>query len=236
MTRRGVNSVATSDKPQVVQPADKARAIETVVAHIEKQFGKGAIMRLGEASRRMAVETISTGSIGLDIALGVGGVPRGRVVEIFGPEASGKTTLVQHIMAEAQRAGGVCAIIDAEHALDPEYARKIGVDVDNLFISQPDSGEQALEIAEALVRSAAFDVVAIDSVAALVPRAELEGEMGDNHIGLQARLMSQALRKLTGAISRTRTTLIFTNQLRGKIGVMFVNPDTTTPGPSLQLS
>jgi len=226
--------VTASDKPQVVQPADKASAIETVVAHIEKQFGKGAIMRLGEASRRMAVETIPTGSIGLDIALGVGGVPRGRVVEIFGPEASGKTTLVQHIIAEAQRTGGVCAIIDAEHALDPEYARKLGVDVDNLFISQPDSGEQALEIAEALVRSAAFDVVAIDSVAALVPRAELEGEMGDSHVGLQARLMSQALRKLTGAISRSRTCLIFTNQLREKIGVMFGNPETTTGGRALK--
>jgi recombination protein RecA len=177
----------------------------------------------------MAVEAIPTGSIGLDIALGVGGVPRGRVVEIFGPEASGKTTLVQHIIAEAQRTGGVCAIIDAEHALDPEYARKLGVDVDNLFISQPDSGEQALEIAEALVRSAAFDVVAIDSVAALVPRAELEGEMGDSHMGLQARLMSQALRKLTGAISRSRTTLIFTNQLREKIGIMFAT-ETTAGG------
>ena len=190
--------MAASDKSQVVQPADKARATDTVVAHIEKQFGKGAIMRLGEASSRMAVETIPTGAIGLDIALGVGGVPRGRVVEIFGPEASGKTTLVQHIIAEAQRTGGVCAIIDAEHALDPEYARKLGVDVDNLFISQPDSGEQALEIAEALVRSAAFDVVAIDSVAALVPRAELEGEMGESHMGLQARLMSQGAAQADG--------------------------------------
>ena len=227
--------MAASDKPQVVQPADKARAIEIVVAHLEKQFGKGAIMRLGEASRRMAVETIPTGAIGLDIALGVGGVPRGRVVEIFGPEASGKTTLVQHVIAEAQRTGGVCAIIDAEHALDPEYARKLGVDVDNLFISQPDSGEQALEIAEALVRSAAFDVVAIDSVAALVPRAELDGEMGDSHMGLQARLMSQALRKLTGAISRSRTALIFTNQLRDKIGVnMFGSPETTPGGRALK--
>src|SRR6266508_504349 len=228
------DSVAVSGKPQVVQPADKARAIETVVAHIEKQFGKGAIMRLGEASRRMAVEAIPTGSIGLDIALGVGGAPRGRVVEIFGPEASGKTTLVQHIIAEAQRTGGVCAIIDAEHALDPEYARKLGVDVDNLFISQPDSGEQALEIAETLVRSAAYDEVAIDSVAALVPRAELEGDMGDSHMGLQARLISQALRKLTGAISRSRTCLIFTNQLREKIGVMFGNPETTTGGRALK--
>jgi recombination protein RecA len=214
--------------------ADKSKAIDSVLLQIEKQFGKGAIMKLGEASHRMAVDTIPTGSIALDIALGVGGVPRGRVLEIFGPEASGKTTLVQHIIAEAQRMGGTCAIIDAEHALDPDYARRLGVDVDNLFISQPDSGEQALEIAEALVRSAAFDVVAIDSVAALVPRAELEGEMGDSHVGLQARLMSQALRKLTGSISRSRTCLIFTNQLREKIGVMFGNPETTTGGRALK--
>ncbi len=214
--------------------SDKSKAIESAVAQIEKQFGKGAIMKLGEASQRMAVDTIPTGSIALDIALGVGGVPRGRVLEIFGPESSGKTTLVQHIIAEAQRAGGTCAIIDAEHALDPDYARRLGVDVDNLFISQPDSGEQALEIAEALVRSAAFDVVAIDSVAALVPRAELEGEMGDSHVGLQARLMSQALRKLTGSIHRSRTCLIFTNQLREKIGVMFGNPETTTGGRALK--
>ncbi len=201
--------------------ADKAKALENAIAHIEKQFGKGSIMKLGEAQQRMAVDIIPTGSIALDIALGVGGVPRGRVTEVFGPESSGKTTLVQHVIAEAQRLGGTCAIIDAEHALDPSYARQVGVDVDNLFISQPDSAEQALEIAEALVRSAAFDVVAIDSVAALVPRAELEGEMGDSHVGLQARLMSQALRKLTGAISRSRTSLIFTNQLREKVGVMF---------------
>src|ERR671934_856003 len=214
--------------------ADKAKALETAISHIEKQFGKGSIMKLGEAQQRMAVDAIPTGSIALDIALGVGGVPRGRVVEIFGPESSGKTTLVQHIIAESQRMGGVCAIIDAEHALDPQYARKVGVDVDNLFISQPDSGEQALEIAEALVRSAAFDVVAIDSVAALVPRAELEGEMGDSHVGLQARLMSQALRKLTGAINRSHTSLIFTNQLREKVGVMFGNPETTTGGRALK--
>src|SRR3981189_2267627 len=191
-------------------------------------------MKLAEASHRMAVETIPTGAIGLDLALGVGGVARGRVVEIFGPEASGKTTQVQHIIAEAQRTGGTCAIIDAEHALDPAYARRLGVDVDNLFISQPDSAEQGLEIAEALVRSAAFDVVAIDSVAALVPRAELEGEMGDTHVGLQARLMSQALRKLTGAIHRSRTSLIFTNQLREKVGVMFGNPETTPGGRALK--
>ena len=213
---------------------DKSKAIESAIAQIEKQFGKGAIMKLGEASQRMAVDTIPTGSIALDIALGVGGVPRGRVLEIFGPESSGKTTLVQHIIAEAQRGGGTCAIIDAEHALDPDYARRLGVDVDNLFISQPDSAEQALEIAEALVRSAAFDVVAIDSVAALVPRTELEGEMGDSHVGLQARLMSQALRKLTGSINRSRTCLIFTNQLREKIGVMFGNPETTTGGRALK--
>src|SRR5882762_1741987 len=213
---------------------DKAKAIENAISQIEKQFGKGSIMKLGEAQQRMAVEIIPTGSIALDIALGVGGVPRGRVVEVFGPEASGKTTLVQHIIAEAQRMGGTCAIIDAEHALDPSYARKAGVDVDNLFISQPDSAEQALEIAEALVRSAAFDVVAIDSVAALVPRAELEGEMGDSHVGLQARLMSQALRKLTGAINRSRTSLIFTNQLREKVGVMFGSPETTPGGRALK--
>src|SRR5438270_521234 len=214
--------------------ADKAKALENAIAHIEKQFGKGSIMKLGEAQKRMAVDAIPTGSIGLDIALGVGGIPRGRVTEVFGPESSGKTTLVQHVIAEAQRSGGTCAIIDAEHALDPAYARQVGVDVDNLFISQPDSAEQALEIAEALVRSAAFDVVAIDSVAALVPRAELEGEMGDSHVGLQARLMSQALRKLTGAISRSRTCLIFTNQLREKIGVMYGNPETTTGGRALK--
>src|SRR5438094_1097584 len=214
--------------------ADKAKALENAIAHIEKQFGKGSIMKLGEAQQRMAVEIIPTGSIALDIALGVGGIPRGRVTEIFGPEASGKTTIVQHVIAEAQRVGGVCAIIDAEHALDPSYARRVGVDVDNLFISQPDSAEQALEIAEALVRSAAFDVVAIDSVAALVPRAELEGEMGDSHVGLQARLMSQALRKLTGAINRSHTSLIFTNQLREKVGVMFGNPEVTPGGRALK--
>src|SRR5713226_8252895 len=214
--------------------ADKSKAIENAISQIEKQFGKGSIMKLGEAQQRMAVDTIPTGSIALDIALGVGGIPRGRVTEVFGPEASGKTTLVQHVIAEAQRLGGTCAIIDAEHALDPSYARQVGVDVDNLFISQPDSAEQALEIAEALVRSAAFDVVAIDSVAALVPRAELEGEMGDTHVGLQARLMSQALRKLAGAVSRSRTTLIFTNQLRDKIGVLFGSPETTPGGRALK--
>src|SRR5438309_3050465 len=218
----------------MAEAADKAKALENAIAHIEKQFGKGSIMKLGEAQQRMAVDAIPTGSIGLDIALGVGGVPRGRVTEVFGPEASGKTTLVQHVIAEAQRMGGTCAIIDAEHALDPSYARQVGVDVDNLFISQPDSAEQALEIAEALVRSAAFDVVAIDSVAALVPRAELEGEMGDSHVGLHARLMSQALRKLTGSVSKSKTMLIFLNQIRLKIGVMFGNPETTTGGNALK--
>src|SRR3981189_1055937 len=213
---------------------DKSKAIENAISQIEKQFGKGSIMKLGEAQQRMAVEIIPTGSIALDIALGVGGIPRGRVTEIFGPEASGKTTIVQHVIAEAQHMGGVCAIIDAEHALDPSYARRVGVDVDNLFISQPDSAEQALEIAEALVRSAAFDVVAIDSVAALVPRAELEGEMGDSHVGLQARLVSQALRKMTGALSNSGTTAIFINQLREKIGVMFGSPETTTGGKALK--
>src|SRR5437879_10081306 len=207
---------------------DKSKAIENAISQIEKQFGKGSIMKLGEAQQRMAVEIIPTGSIALDIALGVGGIPRGRVTEIFGPEASGKTTIVQHVIAEAQHMGGVCAIIDAEHALDPSYARRVGVDVDNLFISQPASAEQALQIAAALVRSAAFDVVAIDSVAALVARAELEGEMRDSHVGLQARLMSQALRKLTGAISRSRTCLICPNQLHEKNGVLLGKQDNDT--------
>src|SRR5689334_2656990 len=218
------------------EKAAKARdsALNSALTQIERTFGQGSIMRMGDEAAAVKVAAIPSGALSLDIALGVGGVPRGRAVEIFGPESSGKTTLVQHIIAEAQKMGGVCAIIDAEHALDPSYARKLGVDVENLFISQPDSGEQALEIAEAQVRSAAFDVVAIDSVAALVPRAELEGEMGDSHMGLQARLMSQALRKLTGAISRSRTSLIFTNQLREKIGVMFGNPETTPGGRALK--
>jgi recombination protein RecA len=216
-----------------VADAEKLRALEMALGQIDKQYGKGSIMRLGE-STRMAVEVIPTGSIALDLALGVGGIPRGRVAEIYGPESSGKTTLVQHIIAEAQRMGGIAAFIDAEHALDPEYAQKCGVDVDNLYVSQPDTGEQALEIAEALVRSGAIDVVAIDSVAALVPRAEIEGEMGDSHVGLQARLMSQALRKLTGAINRSKTSVLFTNQLREKIGVMFGNPETTPGGRALK--
>src|SRR5512140_2435910 len=214
-------------------PTEKLKAAETALTQIERQFGKGAIMRLG-AKEFAAVSVISTGSIGVDAALGVGGVPRGRVVEIFGPESSGKTTLSLHIIAEAQKTGGLAAFIDAEHALDAEYAKKLGVDIDNLLVSQPDSGEQALEIAEVLVRSGAIDIIVIDSVAALVPRAELEGEMGDSHVGLQARLMSQALRKLTGIVSKSKTCLVFINQIREKIGVMFGNPETTTGGRALK--
>jgi recombination protein RecA len=215
------------------ETGDKSRAIDAAVGMIERAFGKGSIMRLGQ---RETVETeiVSTGSISLDIALGIGGLPRGRVVEIYGPESSGKTTLALHAIAEAQKKGGICAFIDAEHALDPVYARKLGVRVDDLLISQPDAGEQALEIADTLVRSGAIDVLVIDSVAALVPRAELEGEMGDSQPGLQARLMSQALRKLTGSVSRSRTLVIFINQLRMKIGVMFGNPETTTGGNALK--
>src|SRR5881296_566424 len=214
-------------------PTDKLKAAETALTQIERQFGKGSIMRLG-AKEFAAVSAISTGSIGVDAALGVGGVPRGRIVEIFGPESSGKTTLSLHIIAEAQKVGGLAAFIDAEHALDAEYAKKLGVDIDNLLVSQPDSGEQALEIAEVLVRSGAIDLIVIDSVAALVPRAELEGEMGDMQMGLQARLMSQALRKLTGIVSKSRTCLVFINQIREKIGVMFGNPETTTGGRALK--
>ena len=212
---------------------EKKKALEMALGQIEKQFGKGAVMKLGE-STHMNVETIPTGSIGLDIALGVGGVPRGRIVEVFGPESSGKTTVALHIIAEAQKAGGDAAFIDAEHALDPNYAKKLGVDIDNLIVSQPDTGEQALEIAEALVRSGAIDVIVIDSVAALVPKAEIDGEMGDSHIGLQARLMSQALRKLAGVISKSNTTAIFINQLREKVGIMFGNPETTPGGRALK--
>ena len=213
---------------------EKKRALETVTAQIERQFGKGAIMRYGDGGDPMNVEAIPTGSIALDLALGVGGVPRGRVVEIFGSESSGKTTLAQHILAEAQRLGGTVAYIDAEHALDPAYARACGVNVDEMLISQPDTGEQALEIVDMLVRSGAIDAVVIDSVAALVPRAEIEGDMGDSHVGLQARLMSQALRKLTAGISRSNTVVIFINQLREKIGVMFGNPETTPGGRALK--
>jgi recombination protein RecA len=213
---------------------ERQRALDLALTQIERQFGKGSIMKLGENQAKLHVEVIPTGVIALDAALGVGGVPRGRVVEIYGPESSGKTTLGYHIIAEAQREGGVAAFIDAEHALNTEYARNVGVDVDNLLISQPDSGEQALEIAEMLVRSGAIDVIVVDSVAALVPRAELEGDMGDAHVGLHARLMSQALRKLVGAISKSRTTVIFINQIREKVGVMFGNPEVTTGGRALK--
>jgi recombination protein RecA len=213
---------------------DRAKAVESALSQIEKQFGKGSIMRLGAKDAIVPISVISTGSISFDAALGVGGVPRGRVIEIFGPESSGKTTITLQIIAEAQKAGGLAAFVDAEHALDPAYARKLGVDTDNLLISQPDYGEQALEITEALVRSGAIDVLVVDSVAALVPKAELDGEMGDSHMGLQARLMSQALRKLTGTVSKSRTSLIFINQIREKIGVMFGNPETTTGGRALK--
>jgi recombination protein RecA len=211
----------------------KAKALETTLANLNKKYGEGSVMKLGEASR-LVVESVPTGSLSLDIALGVGGMPKGRVVEIYGPESSGKTTISLHVIAEAQRQGGICGFVDVEHALDPAYAAKIGVDVNNLYVSQPDTGEQALEITEALVRSGAMDVVVVDSVAALVPRAEIEGEMGDSHMGLQARLMSQALRKLTAAVKSTGTSMIFTNQLRQKIGVMFGNPETTTGGMALR--
>jgi len=213
--------------------AEKQKALDAALSQIEKAFGKGSIMQLG-SNTHQEVEAISTGSLGLDIALGIGGLPRGRIIEIYGPESSGKTTLALQVIAEAQKAGGNCAIIDAEHALDPSYAQKLGCDLSNLLISQPDAGEQALEIADTLVRSGSLDVLVVDSVAALVPRAELEGEMGDSHMGLQARLMSQALRKLTGSISKSRTVVIFINQIRMKIGVMFGNPETTTGGNALK--
>ncbi|MDR3523161.1 MAG: recombinase RecA [Acetobacteraceae bacterium] len=213
---------------------DKNKALDAAMAQIERAFGKGSIMKMGAKAGEEQIPVISSGSLGLDLALGIGGLPRGRIIEIYGPESSGKTTLALHAIAEAQKCGGTCAFIDAEHALDPIYARKLGVDVDNLLISQPDAGEQALEIADTLVRSGAIDVLVIDSVAALVPRAELEGEMGDSHVGLHARLMSQALRKITGSVSRSNTMLIFLNQIRLKIGVMFGNPETTTGGNALK--
>jgi recombination protein RecA len=212
----------------------KQKAIDMALAQIEKQFGKGSIMKLGEQSLRLNVEVIPTGSVALDVALGIGGLPKGRIIEVYGPESSGKTTVALHVIAEAQKAGGVAAFIDAEHALDPVYARALGVDIDNLLVSQPDTGEQALEITETLVRSGAVDVIVVDSVAALTPRAEIEGEMGDSFVGLQARLMSQALRKLTGAISKTKTVCIFINQIREKVGVMFGNPETTPGGRALK--
>ncbi|KPJ87011.1 MAG: recombinase RecA [Spirochaetes bacterium DG_61] len=217
-----------------MEDIEKDRALETALLSIEKQFGKGSIMRLGERRTDLDIDVIPTGSLGLDIALGVGGVPRGRVLEIYGPEASGKTTLSLHIIAEAQKRGGIAAFIDAEHALDPKYARNLGVDIENLLVSQPDTGEQALEITESLVRSRALSIIVIDSVAALVPRAEIEGDMGDAHMGLQARLMSQALRKLTGVINKSKTCVIFINQIRLKIGVMFGSPETTTGGNALK--
>ena len=213
--------------------SEKKKALDLALSQIEKQFGKGSIMRLGEDSK-LNIDVIPTGSLDLDIALGIGGIPRGRIIEIFGPESSGKTTVTLHIAAEAQKLGGIAAFIDAEHALDPAYAKRLGVDIENLIISQPDTGEQALEIAEALVRSGAIDIVVIDSVAALVPKAEIEGEMGDSHIGLQARLMSQALRKLAGTINKSNSTVIFINQLREKVGVMFGSPETTTGGRALK--
>lgn len=217
-----------------VQNQDKMRALDAALSQIEKQYGKGAVMRLGENTSNMNVETIPTGSLSLDIALGLGGIPRGRIVEIYGPESSGKTTVALHMVAEAQKRGGIAGFIDAEHALDPVYAKNIGVDIDNLYISQPDNGEQALEICETMVRSGAVDIIIVDSVAALVPKAEIDGDMGDAHVGLQARLMSQALRKLTGVISKSNSVVIFINQLREKVGIMFGNPETTTGGRALK--
>jgi recombination protein RecA len=225
--------MAAGGKPAPDRAGDREKALEAALLQIERQFGKGTVMRLGEESR-VPVEVIPTGSIALDVALGIGGLPRGRVVEIYGPESSGKTSLALHAVASAQKAGGIAAFIDAEHALDPDYAQKLGVDTEALLVSQPDTGEQALEIADMLIRSGAIDVVVIDSVAALVPKAEIEGEMGDSHVGLQARLMSQALRKITGALSQTKTTAIFINQLREKVGVMFGSPETTTGGKALK--
>ncbi len=213
---------------------DKLRALDAALSQIEKQYGKGTVMRLGDPSAQMSVETIPTGSLSLDIALGLGGIPKGRIIEIYGPESSGKTTVTLHMVAEVQKRGGIAGFIDAEHALDPVYAKNIGVDIDNLYISQPDNGEQAMEITETMVRSGAIDIVIVDSVAALVPKAEIDGDMGDSHVGLQARLMSQALRKLTAVISKSNCTVIFINQLREKIGVMFGNPETTTGGRALK--
>ena len=221
-------------KQDSMNASDKQKALDAALGQIERAFGKGSIMKLGEDNPHANIESISTGSLGLDIGLGIGGLPKGRIIEIFGPESSGKTTLALQVIAEAQKAGGTCAMVDAEHALDPSYAKKLGCDVDNLLISQPDTGEQSLEIADTLVRSGAIDVLVIDSVAALVPKAELEGDMGDSHMGLQARLMSQALRKITGSISKSKTMVIFINQIRMKIGVMFGSPETTTGGNALK--
>ena len=229
-----VTAFKTGDNMDKMGSGDRQKALDAALAQIERAFGKGSVMKLSGDQKLMEVDVVSTGSLGLDIGLGIGGLPRGRITEIYGPESSGKTTLALQVIAEAQKAGGTCAIIDAEHALDPGYAKKLGVNVENLLISQPDAGEQALEIADTLVRSGAIDVLVVDSVAALVPRAELEGEMGDSHVGLQARLMSQALRKLTGSISRSRCVVIFINQIRMKIGVMFGSPETTTGGNALK--
>jgi recombination protein RecA len=225
--------MAANSRSSVERAGDREKSLETALLQIERQFGKGSIMRLGEETR-MPVEVIPTGSIALDVALGLGGLPRGRIVEIYGPESSGKTTVALHAVANAQKAGGIAAFIDTEHALDPEYAKKLGVDTDAMLVSQPDTGEQALEIADMLIRSGALDIIVIDSVAALVPKAEIEGEMGDSHVGLQARLMSQALRKITGALNQAKTTAIFTNQLREKVGVMFGSPETTSGGKALK--
>ena len=236
MAKNKSNTEAESKKTEnknLTPEQKKAKALETAIAQIEKDFGKGAIMKLGEASESMHVEAVPTGSLSLDIALGVGGIPKGRIIEVYGPESGGKTTLSLHMVAEVQKRGGIAGFIDAEHALDPVYAKNIGVDIDNLYISQPDSGEQALEIADAMVRSGAVDIVVVDSVAALTPKAEIDGEMGEAHVGLQARLMSQALRKLTSTVSRTKCIVIFINQLREKIGVMFGNPETTAGGRAL---
>jgi len=229
-----VTPIRKKDEMSNQSASEKAQALDAALAQIERAFGKGSIMKLNDEQQKNNVASISTGSLGLDIGLGIGGLPRGRIIEIYGPESSGKTTLALHVIAEAQKNGGTCAIVDAEHEVDPGYAKKLGVDVDNLLISQPDAGEQALEITDTLVRSGALDVLVVDSVAALVPRAELEGDMGDSHMGLQARLMSQALRKLTGSISRSNTIVIFINQIRMKIGVMFGSPETTTGGNALK--
>ena len=221
-------------KMDKVDKVDKMKALDAAIAHIEKQYGKGSVMKLGDNAAKMDVETVPTGALSLDLALGLGGIPKGRIVEIYGPESSGKTTVTLHMVAEVQKLGGIAGFIDAEHALDPAYARKIGVDIDNLYISQPDNGDQALEIAETMVRSGAIDIVVIDSVAALVPKAEIDGDMGDSHVGLQARLMSQALRKLTASISKSNCIVVFINQLREKVGVMFGSPETTTGGRALK--
>lgn len=234
MSTPRTNNLHIVEKDSKDNNVDRQKALDAALSQIERAFGKGSVMKLGAQGQIAEIETISTGSLGLDIALGIGGLPRGRIVEIYGPESSGKTTLALHVIAQAQKNGGTCAFVDAEHALDPSYARKLGVKIEDLLISQPDAGEQALEIADTLVRSGAIDVLVVDSVAALVPRAELEGEMGDSHVGLQARLMSQALRKLTGSISKSNCMVIFINQIRLKIGVMFGNPETTTGGNALK--